>query len=855
MECKDLATKQDIANLRRDLLHAISGSDLFDDNLDYDPDNPYEGSDLEPAAVDGGLISGPLLIKALIAVITKYGPGLLLLISQTPLIQDLLRASAGAAAQGLLDQGATNTLNQILAEAKSAAAGVAAIQDILGAESTPETAPNVNSDTPQTSTQTLTKDVAANLLNGTEQRLKDYINSHHWGTKQEILGALNTPVQTPDFTGITNALQQFKTSISQEIRTAIGSVTLPELPDVVSPIRDFVFQQHTLTRANINNITSTQGFRVDLSPVLSGIAGLGSQIGSLNPAGNIASELLSLRTSVTGAISAGYSDVTSALSSGLADIPSLGDFRTLTGHITQQHLTTRGAIGGITFPAYPDFDYQRILNGVKNGHIATREHVTAQVNGISLTGEIESLRGTVKEEGIETRKKVGNIPLDKVRGDLIKNQNGNKAVIISKVQDCCFTMDYERINAHTTSQAKSTRAEVNKAKDAVTRYIDRPDLLREIKGLPGKTLQEVNKNIDDAHKTTRKHVTDKFRDRQTKVDKEIRDNRKWVDDKYGKVPDAVGTNLFPITISVGKGRSYQLRSIPSMLQNIMGRLGLNIFPKQYITTPLDGDERKRKVKDIASLGSLLEMIGKAVYAPFYPIELPAKGFKFLEGVPDTGLPRNKILRVKNAGDYTQWLSDRMHEIPISQFGGDPDDADKYGDVYLRTCKITLRENHRNDKPEQPPFVTANGGPANYYSISLKHLKPGLTWKSFKDVFTNWQWGPYLIEAVLESRYTINFRSSDRETGVRAMKNVIAKLIDEEAIKITATYEEVHPAIRKQSKTIYPEEIIITLKKKSQTGKNPDISGAKYTTEHVRVVLWTKSPPWGTPRRLTDYQNI
>lgn len=855
MVCADLATKQDIADLRRDILYAIKYGEIPEPEPYPYPDNPYEGSDVIPAAVPAAIPGIVALVKAITSLKVSLNAVLPVLtaIGGSILVFEQVRdALVGGDVDGgferieeLLTGSITTTIND----------GFTTINERLDALNVPS-----DGDTPPvadttSSTTPLDKLGATNLLNGLEHRLRDYINGHHWGTKQAILDRLNIPLQEPDYNSITNVLQNIKSGIAQEIRGAVGSINIPDIGSSIDGLRDVIVRQHIDTRSAIDSIKLPSFPDIDLGGLQGSIDSLGNRIGSNNLLGDIVSQLLTSRTAVLGAISAGYGAVTNFLSSRLDKVALSGDVIGLSTHISTQHQITRAAFPSIDYAQFPTVDYERIREQIATAHSETVSDITTIVNALDISSDLVEFKNSLIDDANLTREKVEKIDLTKTEENLKKHQTDIKTAIITQVQECCFEMDYTLINNHTTREAVNTRKHITTKDSELRKHINREGLIRHINDKHTKTTKDVNGKIRDKHTETTKAIKDDAAAKRKETRKQIDEGHKNIHDTLIKISEATGIDLFPITIRVGKGRSYQLRSIPSMVQNMMARLGLNIFPKKYITTPIDGDVKKRKVKEVGSLGTLLNMIGEAVYAPFYPLSLPAKGLKFLDGIPGSGAPKVKSLAIKNTGDYLQWFSDRIFEIPISQFGGDPDDANKYGDVYLRTCKIILRENYRKDKPSFPPFETVNGGPANYYSISLKHLKPGLTWKIFKDVFSGWEWGPYLIEATLESRYTINFRSSSQEVGVRAMKKVISKLIDENAIRITATYEEVHTSIMKQSKTIYPEQIIITLKKQTSDGKNPDISGKKYTSEHVRIALWTDAPPWGTPRTLTDYQTI
>lgn len=192
----------------------------------------------------------------------------------------------------------------------------------------------------------------------------------------------------------------------------------------------------------------------------------------------------------------------------------------------------------------------------------------------------------------------------------------------------------------------------------------------------------------------------------------------------------------------------------------------------------------------------------------------------------------------------------LQNINIGEFGGDPDDSDKVGEPYLRTAKIILR----GDK-DKPPFVTPLGAVSSRHTITLKSLKPNLRWRDFKRAFRFLEWGPWKIEATLESRVTFAIYAANREYGVAKIKEIISELIDEEAIRIAATIEEVDPRVRKIPKTIFPEEAIVTLKRESTLGEIVDLSGQRYVQEQIRFDLWRDDEPFGTPEYVTNYQTI
>ncbi|WP_152551011.1 hypothetical protein [Picosynechococcus sp. NKBG042902] len=187
---------------------------------------------------------------------------------------------------------------------------------------------------------------------------------------------------------------------------------------------------------------------------------------------------------------------------------------------------------------------------------------------------------------------------------------------------------------------------------------------------------------------------------------------------------------------------------------------------------------------------------------------------------------------------------------IGEFGGDPDLGNEVAKPYLRTAKIILR----GDK-QKPPFVTPLGQISSRHTVTLKSLKPNLRWRDFKRVFRFFEWGAWKIEATLESRTSFVIFAPSREYGVAKMKEIIEELIDEEAIRIAATIEEVAPRVTKLSKTIFPEEAIVTLKKESTLGQIVDLSGQRYLQEQIRFDLWRDDEPFGTPEFVTNYQTI
>ncbi|ANV84624.1 hypothetical protein AWQ21_09640 [Picosynechococcus sp. PCC 7003] len=187
---------------------------------------------------------------------------------------------------------------------------------------------------------------------------------------------------------------------------------------------------------------------------------------------------------------------------------------------------------------------------------------------------------------------------------------------------------------------------------------------------------------------------------------------------------------------------------------------------------------------------------------------------------------------------------------IGEFGGDADDGGKVGEPYMRTAKIILR----GDK-DKPPFVTPLGEVSSRHTITLKALKPDLRWRDFKRVFRFLEWGPWRIEATLESRVTFAIYAANKDYGVQKMREIISELISEEAIRIASTIEEVDPRVAKLSKTIFPEEAIVTLKKESTLGQIVDLSGQRYLQEQIRFDLWRDDEPFGTPEFVTNYQTI
>ncbi|WP_024547123.1 hypothetical protein [Picosynechococcus sp. NKBG15041c] len=187
---------------------------------------------------------------------------------------------------------------------------------------------------------------------------------------------------------------------------------------------------------------------------------------------------------------------------------------------------------------------------------------------------------------------------------------------------------------------------------------------------------------------------------------------------------------------------------------------------------------------------------------------------------------------------------------IGEFGGDPDLGNEVSKPYLRTGKVILR----GDKAK-PPFVTPLGQISSRHTITLKSLKPNLRWRDFKRVFRFFEWGPWKIEATLESRVTFVIFAPSREYGITKMREIIEELIDEEAIRLTATIEEVAPRVTRFGKTIYPEEAIITLKKESARGEVVDLAGTRYLQEQVRFDLWRDDEPAGTPEFVTNYQTL
>lgn len=187
---------------------------------------------------------------------------------------------------------------------------------------------------------------------------------------------------------------------------------------------------------------------------------------------------------------------------------------------------------------------------------------------------------------------------------------------------------------------------------------------------------------------------------------------------------------------------------------------------------------------------------------------------------------------------------------IGEFGGDPDQGSEVAKPYLRTAKIILR----GDKAK-PPFVNPLGQISSRHTVTLKSLKPNLRWRDFKRVFRFFEWGPWKIEATLESRTSFVIFAPSREYGVAKMREIVEELIDEEAIRIAATIEEVAPRVTRFGKTIFPEEAIITLKKESTRGEVVDLAGTRYLQEQVRFALWTDDEPPDAPEFVTNYQTL
>lgn len=220
-----------------------------------------------------------------------------------------------------------------------------------------------------------------------------------------------------------------------------------------------------------------------------------------------------------------------------------------------------------------------------------------------------------------------------------------------------------------------------------------------------------------------------------------------------------------------------------------------------------------------------------------------------EVVRFTSIPSNLAIATAQ-GTINQYRLMRNRNIGNFE---DPDDSQKVLQPYLRTAKIILR-----GETDKPPFIKTTGDqsslgePASRHQISLKALKPDLRWRDFKKVFRSLRWGSWKIEATLKSRVTIFFYAEDREAGKFKMREILDELIEEDAIRIVTSLEEVDPRIAKVPKTVYPEKAIVTIKRESVGGRVNDLAGTRYEQRRIEFRLWQDEKPYGTPEYVTRY---
>ena len=217
-----------------------------------------------------------------------------------------------------------------------------------------------------------------------------------------------------------------------------------------------------------------------------------------------------------------------------------------------------------------------------------------------------------------------------------------------------------------------------------------------------------------------------------------------------------------------------------------------------------------------------------------------------EQIRVTNLPSN--LAIANVSNLiaTHRL---IHSKDIGTFTVE-DDGRKVLQPYLRTCKIVLRGG-----VEKPPFITNTGDPVPRYQLTLKALKPNLRWNDFKRALRNHRWGPWKIEATLESRITIILYAAEKEAGKSMLKGLINDLCEEDYIRVTATEEELDPKLIKTPTYAYPEKAIITIKREISSGTRRDLAGRKYEQERIEFRLWTDDPPFGTPEYVTNFPTV
>ena len=186
-------------------------------------------------------------------------------------------------------------------------------------------------------------------------------------------------------------------------------------------------------------------------------------------------------------------------------------------------------------------------------------------------------------------------------------------------------------------------------------------------------------------------------------------------------------------------------------------------------------------------------------------------------------------------------------LRIGEYGGEPTEPDNTLRPYLRTAKIIMRSGS-----EKPPFTNPDGTISSRHQITLKSLKPDLRWRDFKRVFRRHTWGPWKIEVVLQSRASIWLYADSRENGVLFAREIVDELIEEDAIRIAATIEEVDPRVTQRPKVIYPQEVYITLKRAIASGRIIDLSGKRWEQQKFTYDLWPDDEPFGTPQFITNF---